>query len=232
MEDIRQVQYRRMALLTTGFLLCDFIAVIVLYLIFGTRNYATEAPWYSLLIGFPITIVIWSIGNLYSFNWIKKNNAFDELFTFKIDKKTLIYSIIYLLLIAVYEVISVEIFLGEKIRFFPQAYREFLAYRKLFGDKAIPLFILQYIYYLLEFGIVTQIIAFSHNALSLRFKNKKLPYGAFALMLLWGLLHIISQGWFFGIYITIFSFFIALPYTISKKNIFITYMSVLIFFVF
>jgi hypothetical protein len=55
-------------------------------------------------------------------------------------------------------------------------------------------FIFQYIYYLFETFLISQIVIFGQKACEKWFKNETIPYGGIVLALTWGLMHIVSKG--------------------------------------
>lgn len=55
-------------------------------------------------------------------------------------------------------------------------------------------FIFQYIYYLFETLLISQIVIFGQKACEKWFKNETIPYGGIVLALTWGLMHIVSKG--------------------------------------
>jgi hypothetical protein len=55
-------------------------------------------------------------------------------------------------------------------------------------------FIFQYIYYLFETFLISQIVIFGQKACEKWFKNETIPYGGIILALTWGLMHIVSKG--------------------------------------
>lgn len=65
---------------------------------------------------------------------------------------------------------------------------------KEFKYHGMPRFVFQYLYYIVETGLVYLMIAFSQKAGELLFKVKRIPYGGIFTALTWGLVHILTKG--------------------------------------
>lgn len=65
---------------------------------------------------------------------------------------------------------------------------------KEFKYHGMPRFAFQYLYYVVETGLVYMMIVFSQKAGELVFKAKQIPYGGIFTALTWGLAHILTKG--------------------------------------
>lgn len=65
---------------------------------------------------------------------------------------------------------------------------------KEFHNLGLVRFFFQYLYYVVETGLVILVIAFSQKAGELWFKNRFIPYGGIFVALTWGLVHMLSKG--------------------------------------
>ena len=64
-----------------------------------------------------------------------------------------------------------------------------------FQGKTFFEFIMQYVYYFIEVGLVVLIITFAQKAFELRNKQKSsFPYGGWILAFTWGIFHFVSRG--------------------------------------
>ncbi len=65
---------------------------------------------------------------------------------------------------------------------------------KEFQHLGLARFIFQYIYYVVESGLVVLVISFAQKAGELWFNNKFIPYGGIFVALTWGLVHTLTNG--------------------------------------
>lgn len=93
-------------------------------------------------------------------------------------------------------------------------------------------FIFQYIYYLFEIILVMLIIVFGQKAGEMQFKNDKIPWGGILLGLTWGLVHMFTKGdLMIGLTACLAGILYGVTYLTLKKNIYITYLLVLLMFI-
>jgi hypothetical protein len=90
--------------------------------------------WYYLVFHWSITIIIWLIGALLVFIWLKKREILSNIFSF-IESKNFSYKSF-------------------------QIIKEFLCFQKIHGRNACILSIFQNIYYFFESSLIILIVAF------------------------------------------------------------------------
>lgn len=84
------------------------------------------------------------------------------------------------------------------------------------------------IYYPLEVVLMLQLLICSQRAGELLTGKNMVPWGAFALFLLWGLPHILYHGFADGIVSALYAFVYAIPFYASGKKIKTSYVSMLL----
>ncbi len=93
-------------------------------------------------------------------------------------------------------------------------------------------FIFQYIYYLFEVILVMLIIVFGQKAGEMQFKNHKVPWGGILVGLTWGLVHMLTKGdLMIGLTACLAGILYGVTYLALKKNIYATYLLVLLMFI-
>lgn len=107
---------------------------------------------------------------------------------------------------------------------------------KIFGElqgKTMMEFLMQYLYYVMEVGIVVLLIAFGQKAFEIyRKKQSSFPYGGLLLAFTWGIFHFVSRGvgieiWN-GISCMIFSVLSGIIYVHLKRNLTWSYLFIAI----
>lgn len=95
--------------------------------------------------------------------------------------------------------------------------------------KATVQFIVQYLYYFMEIGIVLLIVMYGQKAIETLIKRgSNIPFGGFILAITWGAFHFVSRGkgieiWN-GISCIIFSVLFGISYLKLKRNYFYSYL--------
>ena len=84
------------------------------------------------------------------------------------------------------------------------------------------------IYFPLEVLLMMQLLVHSQAAGELLTKRSSVPWGAFALFLLWGLPHILWRGFSDGIVSALRAFIYSIPFYASGKNIRTSYIGMII----
>jgi hypothetical protein len=145
--------------------------------------------WYGAIFHWSLTILVWTCGILFIWTWIKKKALKDSLIDFKLTKKALVYTLVAILFVILYELI-VSLISGE---YSLQVVREYRGFQNMYGDKAFVVTIFQVLYYAFEMLLVLIMIVMFQNMGELLFKNNDIPFGSIVLMLTWGMIHFLSH---------------------------------------
>lgn len=103
----------------------------------------------------------------------------------------------------------------------PLFVREFMSGHVLYTLRNI-------LYYPVEVLLMLELLICSQKAGELFTKKSKIPYGAIALYVLWGLPHILYHGFADGIVSALRAFIYCIPFYASNRNLKTSYISMLI----
>jgi hypothetical protein len=199
------------------------ILFFALFIDFGA-NFLIDA---TRFIELSIIVLCWLVIFL-MFVWYNSKNNLIFWVKFHFDKYfarfILCFCIIYIFLLfarnGLFNIFLVSAWSNIKLN----VVKEYYFY--LFNVKDIRLFYMQIMYYLLESAIVTCLIALFQE-FGEKFRHKNLPWGAIGISLTWGLLHILTQGVFDGIFIIFIAFILGVAYQFCNKSTLFLYLLLL-----
>lgn len=84
-------------------------------------------------------------------------------------------------------------------------------------------FILQYVYYAFETGLIVLEIAFAQEAGEQKFQRKNIPWGGIFLALTWGAMHILLKGPQAGLGTMMNAFLYGIVFILLKKDVRVAY---------
>lgn len=203
-NNIKTLKLILFAVITECVVLFDIFSGFLGNLLFPTSSVLER------ICGLVINYIFWAAGIILIYKFYKKDKSIYAENNEKPDKKGVIYT---LMLLAVTVIISLISWGGPKV------YKELM-----FGINNAGIgtgtanFIGQYIYYFLETVLMVMILTFTQNAGERIFKNKKIPYGAVGLAVLWGLVHIIFHGPLDGLITTFNALLYGCAFLALKKN--------------
>lgn len=164
-----------------------------------------------------ITPVIWAIGAFLIAGKAKKENV-DSFLYHKVPFSTK-DGVIFCFVIAGGITMAASNYLYAGLK--PLFVRELLTGYPLYTIRNV-------IYYPLEVLLMLYLLIYAQKAGESLTKNKVIPWGAFALFLLWGLPHIAWHGFADGIVSALRAFIYAIPFYASGKNVKTSYAGMLI----
>lgn len=164
-----------------------------------------------------ITPVIWAIGAFLIAGKAKKENV-DSFLYHKVPFSTK-DGVIFCFVIAGGITMAASNYLYARLK--PLFVRELLTGYPLYTIRNV-------IYYPLEVLLMLYLLIYAQKAGESLTKNKVIPWGAFALFLLWGLPHIAWHGFADGIVSALRAFIYAIPFYASGKNVKTSYAGMLI----
>ena len=190
-----------------------------------SQVFSWPVHWYGAIFHWAITILIWGTGIIMIINWLKRRGVYQELIDLEFNRKALIISILSAGPFLAYSYI--QIISGYDI---PQIYNEYLGFTKMYGDTALVVSLFQNIYYLVEFILVTAIIALFQKAGEVWSKIRIIPWGGIGLILTWGSFHLLShpEG---ALGLMIWSLIPGILYVISDKNFYPVYLLLVLNFI-
>ena len=100
-----------------------------------------------------------------------------------------------------------------------------------FNKKGFVAFTFQHIYYIFEMMLTTIIIVFGQKFGEVLTKKTIIPWGGIVLAITWGMVHMLSQNFETGIQTIFMSITFGVIYIFMKKNIFWTYLYLLLIFI-
>lgn len=166
-----------------------------------------------------LTVLIWFATLFLSYRFIKKENLQLALLTKSAYITLPLISII---------IVFLNIYIKDQG--IPQIVREWTIFQSL-GFWFIPTYIMQLIYYILEAGLITCMVIFAQKWGETNFHNKFIPYGGIFVAFTWGLIHILTQNLWVGIYGFGISLLLGFAYTLSKKSWPVLYLLALLLFI-
>lgn len=228
-NTVRPVGYFINALLIFALLGSELLVLFLSRIIDGrelSHVFSWPVHWYGAVSHWVITITIWGIGALLLINWAKRKGVFTELIDLNFNRKAMLFSLIgagsFLIYSFIYIINGYEL---------PQIYNEYIGFKKMYGDTALVVSLFQNIYYLVEFILVTAMIALFQRAGELWFKFRVIPWGGIALMVTWGAIHLLThpQG---ALVLIVWSLIPGLLYVLSERNFYPVYLFLLVGFIF
>lgn len=202
-----------LAFLTLGI---DLFVMPIEKIIYGEKfSYEAffEGPWTMVLAHLSIVIVLWLIGIVFLFRWLKKKDVIEELIS--INKGLEILPLVILAIVASILIAALEsIMFTERI---PQFYREYQIFYKYYGSKALIISIFQNIYYFVEAVLIVLLLSFIQRAGEILFKKHNIPYGGIGLLMTWGVVHFIG-GLVNGLVISGFCIILGWLFIKAKKS--------------
>ncbi|GKX32280.1 hypothetical protein SH1V18_47600 [Vallitalea longa] len=178
----------------------------------GMENFFSN-QWYVLVVHWMIVIILWIIGGVLAYKWLKRRSNINDIISFEIRKDLLpmiSLAIVASILITVFEwIISSQPL--------PQFYREFSSFYRNHGEVAFIVWIFQNIYYLVESMLVVLLLALMQKVGELWFKNTVFPFGGIGLLLTWGLGHL-SKGLASCIWICLFCLIFGWLFVKAKRR--------------
>ena len=219
-----------MAMITFGVLGLEFGVLFISTLIDGrslSQVGSWPIHWYGAISHWILTMMIWSIGIRLIYKWAKKKKDLLQYIDFTFSKKT-IYLMGAAILIAIGSAFIQHLIWDSSI---PQLANEFRGFKSMYPNHAFIVTLFQVIYYGFEMVLVFMMIVLFQAGFEIVFKNKKIPYGSFGLMLTWGLIHFISnpQGAFI---VTIWALVPGLLYIYGGKRFWPVYALLILGFIF
>lgn len=146
-----------------------------------------SSSWYVLITHWSIVIVLWIIGGVLIFKWLKKKEYIEEVISTKWSKELVLFIIIAVVTGVLFNVVESFIFSEP---FLPQFFREYKSFSQMHGSMGALVWLFQNIYYLIESMLVVLLLALMQYAGEIWFKNDRIPYGGFGLLFTWGIGHI------------------------------------------
>lgn len=176
---------------------------------------STMIPNQVIALGLPV--IIWFIGAVYIFRKMRKQND-EHLYYVNTRLKDRDWLIFFFVIMGGLTIaLSNYFYAGLKPLFV----------RELF--TGYPLYTIRnLLYYPLEVLLMLELLIYSQRAGELLAKKAIIPWGAFALFLLWGLPHLLWHGFFDGLIASLRDFIYCIPFYVSNKNIKTSYFSMLI----
>lgn len=178
---------------------------------------AVSAVIPNQIIAFGLPVVIWLIGSICVYRKMKSNNAEclyyrNEAFTER-DLLTLFFAIVGGVTIALSNYFYADL--------------RPLFVRELF--TGYPLYTVRnLLYYPLEVLLMLELLIYSQRVGELLTKKRAIPWGAFALFLLWGLPHLLWHGFYDGLISALRAFIYCIPFYASDRNIKTGYIGMLV----
>lgn len=99
------------------------------------------------------------------------------------------------------------------------------------GRFALPVFLCQHLYYLMESILITLIVITGRLGFESRFASKKLPYGGLFCAATWGMIHALSKDWETALLCILLSLLFDYSYLASNRNFFLTCLAVATMFI-
>jgi hypothetical protein len=188
---------------------------------YGTMDFWTldvHAP----IIHWICTIIVWSTG-LFILNILSKKIGYNILRNNDKPK------IINLLIVGIVIIITaIGSYISWEMRFKP--FVEFTNFTNKYNNMGIVVFIFQYLYYIAESMLFLAIVVFAQEFGERTFKPQSIPWGGILCGLTWGLVHLLTQDLFTGIYSFFISIFYGVVYLQVKKNVKYAYIITAIMF--
>lgn len=164
-----------------------------------------------------VTPVVWGIGAFLIARKAKKENA--DSFLYRKDSLSAQDGVILFFVIAGGIAMAASHYLYAGLK--PLFVRELLTGYPLYTIRNL-------LYYPLEVLLMLYLLIYAQKAGESLTKNHVIPWGAFALFLLWGLPHIAWHGFADGIVSALRAFIYAIPFYASGKNVKTSYAGMLI----
>lgn len=184
-----------------------------------------DSPWFILVTHWSFVVLGWGVVITLMVKWIRKQPEAKQL-NFKLQK-----SLLYLLPFAIVAGIVVaylELLIEPAV--LPQISREYLSFISKHGSYGNIVSIAQNIYYVVESGMIICLLALMQSAGERWFKYSKIPYCSIGLTLTWGIAHL-THGGIATIWICLVALLMGGFYVISNKNVWASYLFVLLIFV-
>lgn len=203
-ENISALQYFLLGLLVFLILGMDMFVMVMDQWLWGdlfNMDDFFSSPWYVLVGHWSIVIVLWTVGAVLFFVWLKKKKVLKNVISLRWSSKgiplLMSVAVIMSFLFAVVESLLLE---GNLL----QIYDEYQKFTRVHGSMGLLVSLTQNIYYIVESVLVVLLVALMQCAGEMWFKKPNLPYGGIGLMVTWGLSHLI-HGLASGLYITAFA---------------------------
>lgn len=215
------IKYLLMSFILFGVLGCEYLVFFLDRIVDGRSMsdlFSWPIHWYGAVFHWLIIILVWGIISFIVISWLKKQYAFNEIYSFKFNKRTLIISILVVLLVTISAIVEAK----TNNQIFPQFINEYKGFKHKYGSLAWLVSIFQNIYYIFEIFIVMLMIICFQKAGEIAFKNIIFPWASIGLPLTWGAIHFLShpEG---ALGILIWSILPGIVYLISKRNFYPTY---------
>jgi hypothetical protein len=220
-EKTNKVAFIGLAFLPFAVLASEMLVVLVESLFYGTTELWTSPL--RTIIHWVCTIIVWSSG-LFLLTLLSKKagyNVFESA-----DKPALLN---WVIIGAIVIVSAAGSYLAWDMQFKPFA--EFTRFQNRFGNMGTVVFIFQYLYYAAETMLFLAIVVFAQEFGERAFQKKFIPWGGIFCGLTWGLVHILTQDFFTGIYSLLGAISYGVVYLLAKKNIRYAYIIIAIMFV-
>lgn len=195
--------------------LYSLLMMFLIFLVIMFDNLSAVIPNETLAFGLPL--IIWSVGAYYGIKKMKKQNAGYSYYINNplVNKDFLILFFV----IAGGIAIAASNYLYAELK--PLFVRELLTGYPLYTIRNI-------IYYPLEVLLMLELLIYSQRAGEFLTNKTIIPWGTFALFLLWGLPHLFSHDFADGIVSALRAFIYCIPFYASNRNIKTSYISMLI----
>ncbi len=192
LNPVKWSTFLLLGMIAFGFLGLEFGVLFISRIVDGrSLDQVAQWPihWYGAIFHWSLTILVWTSGILLIGFWLKKKVLMDSLIDFKITKKTLLYTVIAILFVILYELIA-SLFSNE---FTLQVIKEYRGFQNMYGHQAFIVTLFQVLYYAFEMLLVFLMIVMFQKMGEQLFKNKVIPFGSIGLMLTWGMIHFLSH---------------------------------------
>jgi hypothetical protein len=217
----KPIVYVLLALILFSLLGLEFAVFFLSRLVDGrsaAQVFSWPINWYGAVFHWTITMLLWGVGALGVYGWLKKRRVLSELIRFDFGQQDSLLLLVGLLFVVVYEVVYSRL-TGLVI---PQIWREFQGFQNMYGGQAWIVLIFQNLYYLVEFALVVMMIAFFQRAGEMWTKLTWFPWGALGIALTWGMIHLVTNpGGALGV--IIWSLLLGFLFVLSKKSFFLTW---------
>ena len=172
----------------------------------------TEQTAFTRCLHWGVTSFLWGIVCVILYKSSKNKLQYDLICRNELEKKKQIMA----LLLIIITLITKFLLLG-KVKVVEE-----------FESLGPVQFVFQYIYYFFEVGLIVLTIAFGQKFFKSISESRNVPYGGLFLACTWGLMHILTQDIFTGMYTFVMSVIFGMLYVLLSKNTVYAYISILI----
>lgn len=183
-----------------------------------------DKPWYALVTHWGFVIVVWTLALIYFYKWIHRQSETTKM-NLKMTRQSMWLIPVAIVCSVLLAVIDGMMFGSE----LPQILREYRLFVRDHGSMGHLVAVFQNVYYVIESGLVVMLLGLMQSAGEVWFKKENIPWGSIGLCLTWGIVHIV-HGLPAAIWITFTAGLLGLFYVKSKKNVWASFIFILLMF--